>query len=90
MMVLLIAKTQPSRIKEACTFEPPNPSALATPLDPTNLIDFSDSIKFLYEGDNPIIRGLDPSALELENLASTERCLCACTQILGNNAKAII
>ncbi|GEM_PF-6282524 len=56
------------RLKEVCRFVPADPEDIAPKLDPMNLIDFSDSIKFLYEGDNAIIRGLDPSALELENI----------------------
>jgi RHS repeat-associated protein len=52
------------QLEEACVFIPPDPSAHAPTLDPTELSNFHDSIRFLYEGDQPIIRGVDPNAVD--------------------------
>lgn len=54
---------------DACVFEPPNPADLAPPDDPTSKTDFADSIRFLWEGDNPVIRGLDPDALDMDRVS---------------------
>ena len=52
------------QLDEACSFVPPDPSAFAPPRDPTDLIDFADSVRFLYEGENAVVRGVQPGALD--------------------------
>ncbi|MGM0575120.1 MAG: RHS repeat-associated core domain-containing protein [Myxococcota bacterium] len=53
----------------ACVTPPPEPSASAPPWDPTDGAAFAEGIRFLYEGDDAVIRGLDPAALEPERVA---------------------
>ena len=57
------------QMEEACLFEPPDPADVAPPVDPTDLRNFSDSVRFLWEGENAVVRGLDPDALNVDRVA---------------------
>jgi hypothetical protein len=48
----------------AVTGLPPDPTMIAPPLDPTVATDIADSIKFLYEGNDPIQSGVEEGAVD--------------------------
>jgi RHS repeat-associated protein len=43
---------------------PPDPQVVAPPLDPTGFTSPADEVDFLYEGEDPIQRGVDPDAVD--------------------------
>lgn len=48
---------------------PPDPSTVATPINPAVLADFADTNQFLYSAPDPIQRGATASAFDAERLA---------------------
>lgn len=58
-------------IDSACieAFVPPDPAAVAPPLDPTVITDFSDANDFIFDGPNPIQRGVDPAVIQPYRMA---------------------
>ena len=56
------------QVADACVFEPPNPEDIAPPAAISSA-GFVDSVRFLWEGDNPVIRDVDVEALDLARLA---------------------
>ncbi|MBN1570929.1 MAG: hypothetical protein JXA73_24025, partial [Acidobacteria bacterium] len=51
---------------------PPDPAAVAPPLDPTVATTMEDAVRFLYTGANPIQRGVEPEALNPIRLAAVK------------------
>src|SRR5690554_3186265 len=51
------------QLQDICIVIPFDPSTQTPANHPTKLTNFHDSIRFLYEGDNPIIRGVNPGAI---------------------------
>ncbi|MDC8013016.1 RHS repeat-associated core domain-containing protein [Tahibacter soli] len=47
----------------ATPFVPPDPAAVATPIDPTVATDFHEATRFLYAGPEPVQRGVAPDAI---------------------------
>lgn len=52
------------QITRACEFEPPDPASVAPPFEAGKLTNFPDSIRFLWSGDNPVVRGVKPGAID--------------------------
>ena len=48
---------------------PPDPSLVATPLDPTSITPFLDGTRFLYTGTNPIQSGVAQGTIEVNRVA---------------------
>ncbi|MDD5309983.1 MAG: hypothetical protein PHU25_21915, partial [Deltaproteobacteria bacterium] len=54
----------------ACNINlPPDPATVATPLDPTVVTRLKEATEFLYTGDDPIQKGLDPGIIEEKRVA---------------------
>ncbi len=51
------------QLMRLCVFEPPDPATIAPAVDLKNIGGFADSVRFLWEGDNPVIRGVRDGAI---------------------------
>ena len=52
------------RLDVSCVFVPPDPASVAPPRSATGVTTFYDSVRFLFEGDQPVIRDVAAGALE--------------------------
>lgn len=53
----------------SCTYAPPDPATIATPLSRTAVTSFFDSIRLLYDGPNRIQFGVYPNAIDARRAA---------------------
>jgi RHS repeat-associated protein len=57
------------QLREVCVQIPPDPGELAPPMDSAGFDSFADSVRFLWEGDNKVVFGLDEDALDESSVA---------------------